>query len=303
MRAANGDKMNNTDKQYIELCKKILAKGSVKGDRTGTGTLSLFGETMRFDLSEGFPLLTTKEVHFKSVVGELLWFLRGDTNIKFLQDNGIKIWDAWANNDGEIGALYGKQWRNWDCYADGAEEGCANKWDSVDQIADLIREIRFNPDSRRLLVSTWNVADLPDVDYTPQRNADEGFAALAPCHYSFQCYVNDGKLSLMFNMRSNDIFLGAPFNIASYALLTHMLAQVCNLEVGELIWSSGDCHIYSNHVEQVKTQIKRFDNGEVYTLPYIILNPHITDIDDFSFDDITLMSYCSGSKLTGKVAV
>lgn len=287
--------MNNTDKQYIELCRDILANGNIKGDRTGTGTRSLFGRQMRFDLIEGFPLLTTKAVHFKSVVGELLWFLRGDTNIKFLQDNGIKIWDAWANEKGEIGRMYGSMWRNW---GDDYDEGIG-----IDQIGFLIDGIKDNPNSRRHLVTAWNVGYLPYEDWSPQVNVNINEIALAPCHYSFQCYVNDGKLSLMFNMRSSDIFLGLPFNIALYALLTHMLAQVCGLEVGKLIWSGGDCHIYSNHVEQVKRQIARFDNGEVYELPQLKLNPAIDDIDDFTFDDIELIGYQSGTAIKGSVAV
>jgi len=281
--------MNTLDKQYIELCEKILAKGNTKSDRTGTGTLSLFGEEIRHDLSEGFPLLTTKSVHFKSVVGELLFFLRGDTNIKFLQDNGIKIWDAWATEGGEIGKMYGYQWRHWDGY--------------FDQIEALIESLIITPDSRRHLVSAWNFSNLPIDGVTPQDNAKHGYMALAPCHYSFQCYVNDGKLSMIVNQRSADMFLGVPFNIASYALLTHMLAQVTKLEVGELIWRGGDVHIYQNHIEQVKTQIQRYKDGEVYDLPSIGLDSRIKDIDDFGFDDITLIDYKHAGKLTGKVAV
>lgn len=285
--------MNNTDKAYIELCRDILANGNIKGDRTGTGTISDFGKQMTFDLSEGFPLLTTKAVHFHSVVGELLWFLRGDTNIEFLQDNGIKIWDAWADENGEIGDMYGAQWRGWDSMEHGF----------IDQIDDLIFGLINNPDSRRHLVNTWNVGALPNEQLPIHTNVARGQMALAPCHYSFQCYVNDGKLSILVNQRSADIFLGAPFNIASYALLTHMLAQVCNLEVGKLIWSGGDCHIYSNHIEQVKKQIARFDNGEVYSLPQLKLNPAIDNIDDFTFNDVELIGYQSGTAIKGKVAV
>lgn len=283
--------MNNADAQYINLCRDILATGNVKGDRTGTGTLSKFGHQMRFDLSEGFPLLTTKAVHFHSVVGELLWMLSGSTNIKFLTDNGIRIWNEWATPDGEIGKLYPYQWRS----------GLINKAvtlgsqvysvpEQTDQIAVLIEGLKNNPDSRRHVVSAWNVSQLHEM-------------ALMPCHYAFECYVANGKLSLKFTMRSNDMFLGNPFNIASYALLTHMLAQVCNLEVGELIWSGGDCHIYSNHVEQMKKQIARFDNGEVYALPTLKLDESITDIDDFSFEHIELLNYQSGTAIKGEVAV
>jgi thymidylate synthase len=280
--------MNNVDKQYIKLCKKILAKGNTKSDRTGTGTVSLFGEEMRFDLAKGFPLLTTKSVHFKSVVGELLWFLRGDTNIKFLQDNGIKIWDAWSVND-DVGKMYGYQWRN-NKTLKYTEKLDAYYENEHDQIAQLIYDIKQNPDSRRLLVSAWNVGELNAM-------------ALAPCHYSFQCYVSNGKLSMLVNQRSADMFLGVPFNIASYALLTHMLAQVCKLEVGELIWRGGDVHIYQNHIKQIKTQIQRAKDGLRYKLPSISLNLEITDIDDFTFDDILLHNYVNAGKITGAVAV
>lgn len=290
--------MNNADKQYIELCKRVLKDGNQKDDRTGTGTRSIFGAQMRFDLSEGFPLLTTKEVHFHSVVGELLWFLRGDTNIKFLQENGIKIWNAWAADNGEVGELYGGNWRNWRVSPiDGYPTS------GVDQIGALIDGLQNNPDSRRHLVSAWNVDTLPIEGIAPQKNVAMGLSALACCHYSFQCYVSDGKLSLLFNMRSSDVFLGLPFNIASYALLTHMLAQVCRLEVGELIWSGGDVHIYNNHVEQVKEQIRRFDGGEVYALPTIELDKSIDDIDDFDFHHFKLHNYKHGLKIKGEVAV
>lgn len=288
--------MNNVDKQYIELCRDILSTGSLKGDRTGTGAISKFGAQMRFDLSEGFPLLTTKKVHFKSIVGELLWFLRGDTNIKFLQDNGIKIWDAWADKNGEIGDMYGSQWRNW---SDGFEGEYG-----TDQIAILITQLALNPDSRRHVVSAWNVDMLPETHLpSNEQHTWDGTMALAPCHYSFQCYVQDGKLSMLVNQRSADMLLGVPFNIASYALLTHMLAQVCGLQVGELIWSGADCHIYTNHIEQVTEQIRRFDNGEVYQLPTLKLDSSITDIDDFSFKHIELVGYKSGAAIKGEVAV
>lgn len=288
--------MSTIDTKYIDLCRDILANGSEKGDRTGTGTISVFGRTLRHDLSEGFPILTTKSVHFKSVVGELLWFLKGDTNIKFLQDHKIKIWDAWADTGGDIGNMYGAQWRNW---SDGYEGAYG-----IDQIKILVNSLTHNPNSRRHVVSTWNVDFLPDSDrkeYIP--HTWDGEMALAPCHYSFQCYVNDGKLSLIFNMRSSDVFLGLPFNLASYALLCHMLAQVCGLEVGELIWSGADVHIYQNHIEQVRTQIERYGNGEVFESPTLVLNKDITDIDDFTFDDIQLISYKNAGKLTGEVAI
>lgn len=283
--------MSSIDTKYIALCKEILAKGNVKSDRTGTGTISLFGAEIRHDLQESFPLLTTKSVHFKSVVGELLWILSGSTNIKFLQDHNIRIWNEWADKDGEVGKLYPFQWRKGTVYEQvtlGTQDYCVPK--EVDQIAALIDGIKTNPDSRRHLVSAWNVSQLDEM-------------ALAPCHYSFQCYVNDGKLSMIVNQRSADFFLGAPFNLASYALLTHMLAQVCNLEVGELIWRGGDVHIYQNHVEQIKTQIARYENGEVFDAPTLVLNKDITDIDDFGFKDIQLLNYKNAGKLTGEVAI
>lgn len=295
--------MNNTDKQYIELCKRVLKDGNQKDDRTGTGTRSIFGAQMRFDLSEGFPLLTTKEVRFHSVVGELLWFLRGDTNIKFLQENGVKIWNAWAADNGEVGKMYGYQWRKWNYVSKSIFDENRSYTGEKDQIADLIYDLKVNPDSRRHLVSAWNVGDLPDSEIIPKKNAELEYMALAPCHYSFQCYVSDGKLSLLFNMRSSDVFLGLPFNIASYALLAHMLAQVCRLEVGELIWSGGDVHIYNNHVEQIKEQIRRFDGGEVYALPTIELDKSIDDIDDFDFHHFKLHNYKHGSRIKGEVAV
>lgn len=285
--------MNNVDTKYIELCTDILDTGNVKGDRTGTGTISKFGKRMSFDLSEGFPLLTTKSVHFKSVVGELLWFLKGETNIAFLQEHKIKIWDGFADETGSVGRMYGAQWRDW--YVD------AGYWE--DQIENLIKEIKGNPDSRRMVVSAWNAGELPDASMTPVENVKAGNPALPPCHVLFQCYVVDGKLSMQMYQRSVDCFLGLPFNIASYALLTHMLAQVCSLEVGELIWIGGDCHIYSNHTEQVETQIDRFNDGYVHKLPVLSLNKEVMDIDNFTFDDIELLGYKNSGKLTGKVAI
>lgn len=279
---------NSLDTKYIETLKTILDTGTTKSDRTGTGTISIFGLEIRHNLAEGFPLLTTKKVHFKSVVHELLWFLTGSTNIQYLKDNNVKIWDGWASPEGEIGEMYGKQWRD---------------FNGTDQITSLIDLLKCSPDSRRLLVSAWNVDALPLNDTSPQDNVRYGLMALAPCHYSFQCYVADGKLSMIVNQRSADMFLGVPFNIASYALLTHMLAQVCNLEVGELIWRGGDCHIYSNHIKQVNTQIDRHGRGEVFELPTINLNPDICDIDDFTYEDIELINYQSGSTIKGVVSV
>lgn len=289
--------MSTIDTEYNNLCRDILANGSEKGDRTGTGTISVFGRTLRHDLSDGFPILTTKSVHFKSVVGELLWFLKGDTNIKFLQDHNIKIWDGWCDEQGNIGEMYGATWRKWKSKSSNGNDIV------VDQIANLIYDLHKNPNSRRLLVSAWNVGNMPNQYQTPYMNVLNGKPALAPCHYSFQCYVDEGKLSLLVNQRSADLFLGVPFNLASYALLCHMLAQVCGLEVGELIWSGADVHIYKNHIEQVKTQIERYGNGEVFESPTLVLNKDITDIDDFTFDDIQLINYKNAGKLTGEVAV
>lgn len=280
--------MNNLDSQYIALLENVLKNGNVKSDRTGTGTKSIFGAEIRVNLQEGFPILTTKSVHFKSVVGELLWILSGSTNIKFLKDNNIKIWDAWSTDRGGIGPMYGAQWRN---------------FNDVDQIAELIHGLKTNPDSRRHVVSAWNPGDLPLPDKSPQQNVALGYMALAPCHYSFQCYVNDGKLSMLVNQRSADLFLGVPFNIASYALLTHMLAQITGLQVGELIWRGGDVHIYSNHELQVRTQIRRYENGLVYPLPKVWVSADIDDIDEFEFRDIGLEDYLNAGRLTAKVAV
>lgn len=287
--------MNTLDAKYIDLCTNILINGNKKSDRTGTGTLSLFGLEIRHDLAKGFPMLTTKKVHFKSVVHELLWFISGSTNISYLQKHNVKIWDSWCNKNGEVGPMYGKQWRAWVDPND--------RHNPIDQVTQLVDSLTYNPDSRRHLVTSWNVSDLPIEDYSPQDNIHFGRMSLATCHFSFQCYVSNGKLSMIVNQRSADILLGVPFNIASYALLTHMLAQVCDLEVGELIWRGGDCHIYSNHIDQVNEQIDRFSRDEVYTLPTINLNKDITDIDDFTFEDIELVGYQSGAAIKGKVAV
>lgn len=263
-------------KQYLELVQHVLRNGTVKEDRTGTGTTSVFGYQMRFNLQEGFPLVTTKKVHTKSVIHELLWFLKGDTNIKYLKDNGVSIWDAWADKDGDLGPIYGSQWRSW--YN---SEGY-----STDQISEVIKQIKTNPDSRRLVVSAWNVGDLDIM-------------ALAPCHLLFQFYVNDGKLSCQLYQRSADIFLGVPFNIASYALLTYMIAQVCDLEVGEFIHTFGDAHIYLNHMDQVNLQL----TGTPLKLPTLKLNPEIKNIFDFKYEDIKIENYDSYPPIKGKVSI
>lgn len=262
--------------QYLALLKHILKKGVEKPDRTGTGTVSVFGHQMRFDLAEGFPLLTTKKVHLKSVIHELLWFIAGDTNVKYLRDNGVKIWDEWADASGDLGPVYGKQWRSWTT-PDGQ---------TIDQLSDVIAQIKNNPDSRRLIVSAWNVADVPKM-------------ALPPCHLMFQFYVANGKLSCQLYQRSCDTFLGLPFNIASYALLTIMIAQVCGLEPGEFIWTGGDTHIYSNHREQVALQLSR----EPRPLPAMRINPAVTDIFSFKYEDFELVGYDPHPGIKAPVAV
>ena len=262
--------------QYLKLLQHILDTGVSKQDRTGTGTLSYFGYQMRFNLREGFPLVTTKRLHLKSIIYELLWFLKGETNIQYLKEHGVSIWDEWANDEGELGPVYGKQWRSWEG-ADG---------EIVDQISDLIQQIKRNPDSRRLIVSAWNVADLPKM-------------ALMPCHTLFQFYVADGKLSCQLYQRSADVFLGVPFNIASYALLTMMVAQVCELEPGDFVHSFGDVHLYNNHIEQAKLQLTRTP----YTLPQMKLNPSIRNIFDFQFEDFTLENYQFHPAIKAPVAV
>ena len=262
--------------QYQELLKHILANGVHKSDRTGTGTTSVFGYQMRFDLSKGFPLVTTKKVHLKSIIYELLWFLKGETNIAYLKENGVSIWDEWANEQGELGPVYGKQWRSW--------EGRNGK--VVDQITDLISQIKKNPDSRRLIVSAWNVAELPAM-------------ALMPCHAFFQFYVAEGKLSCQLYQRSADVFLGVPFNIASYALLTLMIAQVCDLQPGDFVHTFGDTHIYSNHMEQVNLQLSRTP----FPLPQMKLNPLVKDIFEFRFEDFTLTDYQCHPAIKAPVAV
>ena len=263
-------------KQYIDLLSDVLEKGDFKEDRTGTGTTSLFGYQMRFDLSQGFPIVTTKKIHLKSVIYELLWFLKGDTNVKYLQDNGVRIWNEWADENGDLGHIYGYQWRSWPDYKGG----------HIDQIAEAIDTIKNNPDSRRIIVSAWNVADIPNMN-------------LPPCHAFFQFYVSNGKLSLQLYQRSADIFLGVPFNIASYALLQMMVAQVCDLEVGDFVHTLGDAHIYSNHIDQVKEQISR----EIRALPKMKLNPEIKNIFDFKFEDFELEGYDPHPHIKGVVAV
>jgi thymidylate synthase len=273
-------------KQYLDLVKHVLESGNQKGDRTGTGTKSVFGYQMRFDLAEGFPMVTTKKLHLKSIIYELLWFLKGDTNIKYLQENGVKIWDAWADENGDLGPVYGHQWRNWN-----SEE--------IDQITELINELKTNPNSRRMLVSAWNPSVLPDNSKSFSENVSNNKAALPPCHAFFQFYVSDGKLSCQLYQRSADIFLGVPFNIASYALFTMMIAQVCELGVGEFIHTFGDAHIYNNHFEQMELQLSR----EPKPLPKMILNPTIKNIFDFTFEDFTLEGYEPHALIKGSVAV
>jgi thymidylate synthase len=262
--------------QYLDLLQHILDNGTEKTDRTGTGTRSCFGYQMRFDLQKGFPMVTTKKLHVKSIFYELLWFLKGDTNIKYLKDNGVSIWDEWANEAGELGPVYGEQWRSWKG-ADGAV---------VDQITELIKQIKTTPDSRRLIVSAWNVAELPKM-------------ALMPCHTLFQFYVADGKLSCQLYQRSADVFLGVPFNIASYALLTMMIAQVCDLECGDFVHSFGDVHLYNNHIEQAKLQLTRTP----FELPTLKINPAVKDIFGFDFSDFTIENYQCHPGIKAPVAI
>lgn len=273
-------------KQYLDLVKHVLDNGVQKGDRTGTGTKSVFGYQMRFDLEEGFPLVTTKKVHLKSIVHELLWFLKGETNIGYLKENGVRIWDEWADENGDLGPIYGYQWRNWN-----GEE--------IDQIKELIETLKTNPNSRRMLISAWNPSVLPDTSISFDENVANGKAALPPCHAFFQFYVADGKLSCQLYQRSADIFLGVPFNIASYALFTMMVAQVCDLGYGDFIHTFGDAHIYNNHMEQLELQLSR----EPRKLPKMLLNPEIKDIFDFKFEDFTLVDYDPHPAIKGQVSV
>jgi thymidylate synthase len=262
--------------QYLDLLQHILDTGVRKQDRTGTGTVSVFGYQMRFDLQKGFPLVTTKKLHLRSIIHELLWFLKGETNIAYLKENGVSIWDEWADENGDLGPVYGKQWRSW--------EGANGQ--TIDQISQVLHQVKNNPDSRRMIVNAWNVADLPEM-------------ALMPCHALFQFYVANGRLSCQLYQRSADVFLGVPFNIASYALLTMMMAQVCGLEPGEFIHTFGDVHIYSNHLEQVQLQLTR----EPFPLPAMKLNPDVTDLFNFKFEDFTLENYQCHPAIKAPVAV
>ncbi|MFK8274991.1 thymidylate synthase [Capnocytophaga cynodegmi] len=272
--------------QYHDLLRHILEHGHKKKDRTGTGTISVFGYQMRFDLSKGFPVVTTKKLHLKSIIHELLWFLKGDTNIKYLSDNGVRIWNEWADENGDLGPVYGHQWRNWNN-------------EDIDQIKQVIETIKKNPDSRRIIVAAWNPSVLPDTSKSFCENVANGKAALPPCHAFFQFYVADGKLSCQLYQRSADVFLGVPFNIASYALLTIMVAQVCKLEVGEFVHTFGDVHIYNNHLEQVKLQLSR----EPRPLPTMKLNPEVTDLFSFKYEDFTLEGYDPYPAIKGEVSI
>ena len=263
-------------KQYLDLLQRVLQEGTHKEDRTGTGTISVFGHQMRFNMEDGFPLLTTKKLHLKSIIYELLWFLKGDTNVKYLQDNGVRIWNEWADENGDLGHIYGYQWRSWPDYNGG----------HIDQITEAVETIKHNPDSRRIIVSAWNVADLPQMN-------------LPPCHAFFQFYVANGRLSLQLYQRSADIFLGVPFNIASYALLLKMMAQVTGLKAGDFVHTLGDAHIYSNHIEQVKLQMTRAPRP----LPQIEINSNVKDIFGFKYEDFTLTGYDPHPHIKGEVAV
>lgn len=263
-------------KQYLDLLQRVLQEGTHKEDRTGTGTISVFGHQMRFNMEDGFPLLTTKKLHLKSIIYELLWFLKGDTNVKYLQDNGVRIWNEWADENGDLGHIYGYQWRSWPDYNGG----------HIDQITEAVETIKHNPDSRRIIVSAWNVADLPQMN-------------LPPCHAFFQFYVANGRLSLQLYQRSADIFLGVPFNIASYALLLKMMAQVTGLKAGDFVHTLGDAHIYSNHIEQVKLQLTLAPRP----LPQIEINPNVKDIFGFKYEDFTLTGYDPHPHIKGEVAV
>lgn len=276
-------------KAYLQLLDKILQDGSLKGDRTGSGTLSIFGHQLRFDLQQGFPLVTTKKIHVKSIIHELLWFLKGDTNLTYLHEHKVSIWDEWADADGELGPVYGYQWRSWPT-ADGRH---------IDQIQQVIEQLKKTPNSRRLIVSAWNVADLPDESISPQQNVAQGKMALAPCHALFQFYVADGKLSCQLYQRSCDTFLGVPFNIASYALLTHMVAQQCDLEVGEFIWTGGDVHLYLNHQEQAMLQLSRAP----YALPTLKINRKPASLFDYRYEDFDIVDYQSHEPIRAAISI
>jgi len=273
-------------KQYLDLVKHVLNQGNEKSDRTGTGTKSIFGYQMRFNLSDGFPMVTTKKLHLKSIIYELLWFLKGDTNIEYLKKNGIKIWDEWANKNGDLGPVYGHQWRNWNS-------------DGIDQVKEVIETLKKNPDSRRMLITAWNPGVLPDTNKSFEENVKQGKVALPPCHALFQFYVHDNKLSCQLYQRSADIFLGVPFNIASYALLTEMVAHVCGYKAGDFIHTFGDAHIYNNHIEQLDLQLSRNPR----TLPKLKINKKITNILDFNFSDFEILNYDPHPHIKGKIAV
>lgn len=274
---------------YLDLLQTLIDQGTVKGDRTGSGTRSIFGYQMRFNLADGFPLVTTKKVHIKSIIHELLWFLRGDTNIAYLKENGVTIWDEWADENGELGPIYGAQWRHWPAGND----------ETIDQIAQVVRQIKHTPNSRRMLVSAWNVADLPDETVSPQANVANGKMALAACHALFQFYVADGKLSCQLYQRSCDTFLGLPFNIASYALLTHMIAQQCDLAVGDFIWTGGDVHLYQNHLEQAKLQLSR----QPFPLPTLVIKRRPPSIFDYRYDDFEIVGYQAHPAIKAPISV
>ena len=273
-------------KAYLDLLQHIKDNGIQKGDRTGTGTKSVFGYQMRFDLNEGFPMVTTKKLHLKSIIYELLWFIKGDTNVKYLSDNGVRIWNEWANENGDLGPVYGAQWRNWN-------------GEGIDQLKNVIEQIKTNPNSRRLMVSAWNPSVMPDTSVSFEENVANGKAALPPCHAFFQFYVSDGKLSCQLYQRSADVFLGVPFNIASYALLTMMVAQVCDLEYGDFVHSFGDVHLYNNHFEQADLQLSR----EPLKLPQMKMNPAIKDIEAFTFEDFELVGYEHHPHIKAEVSI
>jgi thymidylate synthase len=273
-------------KQYLDLIKHVIEKGDEKGDRTGTGTKSVFGYQMRFNLQDGFPLVTTKKLHLKSIIYELLWFINGETNIKYLKENGVKIWDAWADKNGDLGPVYGSQWRNWNN-------------EKIDQISNLIELIKNNPNSRRMLVSAWNPSVLPDTNKGFDENIMNGKAALPPCHAFFQFYVSNKKLSCQLYQRSADIFLGVPFNIASYALFTHMIAHVCKLDVGDFVHTFGDAHIYNNHIDQIQLQLSRSPRK----LPKLNIKRIVNTIFDFRFEDFEILNYDPHPHIKGKVSV
>ncbi|MGR9044595.1 MAG: thymidylate synthase [Gammaproteobacteria bacterium] len=276
-------------KQYLDLLDKILREGSLKGDRTGSGTLSIFGHQMRFALAEGFPLVTTKKIHLKSIIHELLWFLKGDTRLDYLHRHKVTIWDEWSDQYGDLGPVYGYQWRSWPT-PDG---------NSIDQIKTVIKQLKTTPDSRRIIVSAWNVADLPDEAVSPQQNVAKGKMALAPCHALFQFYVSDGRLSCQLYQRSCDTFLGLPFNIASYALLTHMVAQQCDLAVGDFIWTGGDVHLYANHLEQARLQLSR----QPRELPALTIKRRPESIFDYRFEDFEISGYDPHEHIKAAISV